>query len=114
MENFTQTSWENEGWERFCAQGASVDFYKKDGWIGFDSSSCTPPGPMVNAMVALNLAVKGVVMINHKFPAGLIPKIEANFNYEVQDLSNGLVCVKFTPKDGVERVKFDTNQQCNG
>ena len=51
MENFTQTSWENEGWERFCAQGASVDFYKKDGWISFDSSSCTPPGPMVNAMV---------------------------------------------------------------
>ena len=102
MENFTQTSWENEGWERFCAQGASVDFYKKDGWIGFDSSSCTPPGPMVNAM------------INHKFPAGLIPKIEANFNYEAQDLPNGVVRVKFTPKDGVERVKFDTNQQCNG
>jgi len=69
---------------------------------------------MVNAMVALNLAVKGVVMINHKFPAGLIPKIEANFNYEVQDLSNGIVCVKFMPKEGVERVKFDTNQQCNG
>ncbi|NLY03436.1 MAG: hypothetical protein GXZ15_01120 [Campylobacter sp.] len=110
-----------QGWEEFEVDGATVAFYKKttqkELFIGFDSSSCTPPGPMVNAMVAFNFVTDKntkVVMINHKFPAGLIPKIESQFDYEQEDLEDSLVKLTFTLKSGVKPKQFDTNQVCHG
>lgn len=104
-------------WNEFNAEGATVPFYKKDSFIGFDSSSCTPPGPMVNATVALNFIKDKntkVIMINHKFPAGLIPKIEQDYNYEKEELENGFVKIIFSLKDGKTPKTLDTNQICKG
>lgn len=113
---------EFNGWQEFSADGATVAFYKTtDGeytLIGFDSRECVPPGPMVNAMVALNLIndkKTKVVMINHRFPVGLIPKIEAGFTYEQSELEDGGIKLVFSPKDGEELLKFDASQMgCKG
>lgn len=103
-------------WQKISVDGADLDFYEKveNGvkFIGFDSSKCTPPTPMINAMVALNLVKDSstqVVMINHKFPAGLIPKIEHNFNYSYKEFSQDLVEVKFWLKDTFsgEKIKLE-------
>ncbi|CZE48490.1 hypothetical protein [Campylobacter geochelonis] len=110
-----------KNWEEFSVDGASVPFYKKadesSEYIGFETTSCTPPGPMVNAMFALNLVKDKntkVVMINHKFPAGLIPKIEDKFDYLRTDLDNGAVKIEFSLKDGAVLQAYDTNQVCHG
>lgn len=103
-----------EGWEQFELDGATVSFYKKSEngtiFIGFDSSSCTPPGPMVNASVALNLVKDKntkVVMINHKFPVGLIPKIEDMFDYTNENLEDGKVKLVFSLKDEAKYERID-------
>ncbi|MBP3224222.1 MAG: hypothetical protein J6M14_02810 [Campylobacter sp.] len=108
-------------WEEFNPEGASVKFYRtnKDNceFIGFDSRSCVPPEPMVNGLVALNLVKDKntkVVMVNHKFPVGLIPKIEAKFDYERQDLPSGGVKLVFSLKDGASSGDLDTNVSCHG
>ena len=82
--------------------GATVDFFKleKDGQSTyyFDTSKCTPPDPMVNAMCGLKL-IKGtdakLVMINHKTPGGLFAKLGDDISHEVEMLDNGLVQVTF-------------------
>jgi len=105
------------GFSEIEVAGASVPMYENDEFIGFETTSCTPPGPMVNAMVALNYAKgkdKRVIMINHRFPAGLIPKIEAFYEVESSALDNGFVKLIFTPKSGVEIPQMDTNQICHG
>ncbi|CAD7287412.1 hypothetical protein LMG7974_00291 [Campylobacter majalis] len=110
-----------ENWSEFKAEGASVSFYKtiKNDIqiIGFDSRPCVPPEPMVNAMVALNMIndkSTKVVMINHKYPAGLIPKIQDKFNIERENLDGEEVKLTFSLKDGVEPEKYNTNQVCHG
>lgn len=97
-------------------EGASVEMYEKiegdSRIIGFDSRACTPPLPMVNAMLALNLINNKndkVVMINHRFPVGLIPKIEPFFEYSQSEFEGG-VRLEFTPKQGVEIEKFKASQ----
>ena len=72
--------------EEIEVTGATEPFftYELDGTIyyEFDSSVCTPPGPMVNAMSGLQLIDapnKKLVMINMKKPMGLLPKIENDF-----------------------------------
>ncbi|ALV24205.1 hypothetical protein CIG2463D_0610 [Campylobacter iguaniorum] len=103
-----------ENWEKFSVDGSSADFFKKiDGdttYIGFDSSSLTPPGPMLNASLAINLVKDTstkIVMINHKFPVGLIPKIEGSFNYTNEELDGGKVKLVFSLKEGKEVEKID-------
>ncbi|CAD7287240.1 hypothetical protein [Campylobacter suis] len=110
-----------DGFTEFDADGATVKFYKKIDQditiIGFDSRSCVPPEPMVNAMVALNFVKDKhtkVVMINHKFPAGLIPKIKSNFNIERENLDAEQVKLTFSLKDGAGIKEFDTKQVCHG
>ena len=39
-----------------------------------------------------------IVMVNHKFPAGLIPKIEKSFDVEREDLEGGAVKMIFSLK----------------
>ncbi|WP_193431642.1 hypothetical protein [Campylobacter pinnipediorum] len=105
------------GWQEFATEGASVSFYKKDDFIGFDSRKCMPPEPMVNAMVALNLVKDKntkIIMINHKFPVGLIPKIEDKFDIEREDLENGEVKLIFTLKQNASLPNFETKQICHG
>lgn len=103
-----------ENWEKCSVEGSSVDFFKKiEGgitYIGFNSSSLTPPGPMLNASLAINLIKDTntkVVMINHKFPVGLIPKIQDNFNYTNEELADGKVKLVFSLKEGKETQKID-------
>lgn len=103
-------------YEKFRVDGASVDFYKKQDKecliIAFDTSKCVPPEPMVNALVALNLVTNNktkIVMINHRYPVGLIPKIKDSFDITQSEMENGLVKVEFVLKQGASAVKFDTS-----
>ena len=106
--------------EKIEAMGSTVDFYKlaEDGvsTYYFDTSKCGPPDPMVNAMAGLQLLDENskLVMINHKAPGGLFPKIEADYSYVVEDLADGNVKVVFTKKsDAVGSTNFNDNQ-CHG
>ena len=102
-------------WQEFDAAGATVKFYKKSQggveYIGFDSRKCVPPEPMVNALVAIKFANQNtkIVMVNHKFPAGLIPKIEKSFDVEREDLEGGAVKMIFSLKEGASIENIDTS-----
>lgn len=108
-----------EGWQSFDAEGATVPFYKKSeggvSYIGFDSRPCVPPEPMVNAMVALKFADKNtkIIMVNHKYPVGLIPKIESNFNIERENLDGEQVRLTFSLKDGASLDGFNFDKTCH-
>lgn len=101
-------------------EGATVPFYKyQDNGITvyqFDSSKAGHPEPMINAMSGLQILQENesLVMINSKAPMGLFPKIEDDFNFEVEDLEDGRVKVTFKAKDsGVVTTDF-TNTGCAG
>lgn len=102
-------------------EGATVPFtsYEKDGFTcyEFDTSTCVPPEPMVNAMLGLKLldsADKRLVMINHRLPAGLFPKIEDDFEYESTE-EEGKVIVTFKRKNFDEPLATDFSQNhCAG
>ena len=106
--------------EKIEVLGASVDFFKEiqDGitTYQFDTSMCGPPDPMVNAMAGLQLLDKNskLIMINHKSPAGLFPKIEQDFNFMVEDLDNGKVKVTFTLKEEEASTTDFTQNTCSG
>ena len=82
----------------------------------FDTSDYGPPEPMVNAMAGLQL-LKGnekLVMVNHKPPMGLFPKIQHNYAYDIQELDDGRHKVIFTFKEG-SRPNTDFSQNtCAG
>jgi hypothetical protein len=71
---------------------------------------------MINAMSGLQ-TIKGdqkLVMINSKAPMGLFPKIEAGFNFEVEELEDGRVKVIFTIRpEGAAATDF-TDTGCAG
>ena len=101
--------------------GATVDFFEyiQDGLTHyyFDTSECGPPEPMVNAMSGLQLLDsedKRLVMINHKTPGGLFPKIEQNFEFEVTPLDDGRSQVIFKYKDGTSMNTDFSNNKCSG
>ncbi len=101
-------------------QNATVDFYKtiKDGVsiYEFDTSLCEPPYPMVNAMAGLALLDENskLVMINHKKPMGLLPKIEGDFNYDFEELEGGKVKVVFTKKANSNNTTDFSSNHCAG
>ena len=66
---------------------ATIPFYEDEDCYYFDSRSTPFPEPMINAVAGLALLNenKKLVMINHKIPMGLFPKIEAYFDYEVEE-----------------------------
>ncbi len=90
--------------EKIEVLGSTVDFFKevKDGLTlyHFDTSRCGPPEPMVNAMAGLQLLDENskLLMINHKPPMGLFPKIEGEFDFEQEELEDGNTRVIFTKK----------------
>lgn len=94
---------------------STVPFYQDENGYYFDSSSTAVPEPMINAVAGLQLLDenKKLIMINHKIPMGLFPKIEAYFNYEVEELKDGNVKITFSKKEKlVPKLDFDTN--CSG
>ena len=106
--------------EKIEVMGATVDFFKliKDGLTTyqFDTSKCGPPDPMVNAMAGLQLLDDNseLVMLNHKAPMGLFPKIEKDFNYEVETLEDGSAKVTFTKKKNCSNSVDFTQNSCGG
>ena len=94
---------------------STVPFYQDEDYYYFDSSSTAVPEPMINAVAGLQLLDenKKLIMINHKIPIGLFPKIEAYFDYEVEELKDGNVKITFSKKEKlVPKLDFDTN--CSG
>ncbi|NQY54415.1 MAG: hypothetical protein HRT42_12690 [Campylobacteraceae bacterium] len=96
---------------------ASVDFYEfiQDGLrcYYFDSSECGPPEPMVNAMLGLQLLKENnhrLIMMNHKAPGGLFPRIQNDFSYEIFDLEDGRAQIVFSLKNqSPSKTDFSAN-----
>ena len=101
--------------------GATVPFYtytiEDTQYFEFDTSKCGPPDPMVNAMAGLKLiddANKKLVMINHKFPGGLIGKIGENYTNEKEDMADGNVKIIFSYIAGESEKADLTKNTCGG
>lgn len=106
--------------EELELEGATVKFFKNivDGitTYQFDTSMCEPPHPMVNAMVGLQLLDENskLIMINHKSPGGLFPKIEDDFDYSEEPTADGKIKVVFTKKTTGANTTDFTQNSCNG
>ncbi|MAC85021.1 MAG: hypothetical protein CL624_12905 [Arcobacter sp.] len=100
--------------------GSTVDFYKsvENGITTyyFDTSKCGPPEPMVNAMAGLQLLDENskLVMINHKPPMGLFPKIQQNFDYDINEIEDGMHSVTFTFKSNTKPQTDFSQNTCTG
>lgn len=100
--------------------GATVPFHKYDNngvvTYQFDSSSCGHPEPMINAMTGLQMISdnEALVMINSKAPMGLFPKIEADFNFNVEDLESGKFKITFTKRVAGDAGTDFNNTGCSG
>lgn len=105
--------------EKIEVTGATVDFFKtvKDGLTTyeFDTSMCAPPEPMVNAMAGLQLLDENsqLIMINHKSPGGLFPKIEADFEFVNEQLEDGRAKVIFRKKSNASNATDFTQNSCS-
>ena len=94
---------------------ATLSFFEDENYFYFDSSLTAPPEPMINAVAGLQLLNKNeeLIMINHKIPMGLFPKIEGLFDYEIEELDDGNVKIVFTKKEkAVSKLDIDTT--CKG
>ncbi len=108
--------------KEISVEGATVPFYEyKIGdttYVEFDTSRCGPPEPMVNAMLGLKLVREGkadkVVMINHKKPMGLLPKIEGEFDIEAEEESNGIAKLIFSRKEAPTKETDFNDSNCHG
>jgi len=114
MSNIPQNS------QEISLEGATVPFYKfeENGveYLQFDSSMTGHPEPMINAMVGLQNLTSGqkLIMLNSKAPMGLFPKVENDFAYEVEQLSENLFKMTFTPKgDSATSTNFG-DTACSG
>jgi hypothetical protein len=101
--------------------GATEPFYTYEDngitYYEFDTSLCTPPAPMVNAMCGLKLidsADKKLVMINMKKPMGLLPKIEADFTWVDEETEDRKVKLIFSKRvEGEPTTDFESTS-CKG
>lgn len=107
--------------KKFNVDQASVDFYEfqQDDitYYYFDTSMCSAPEPMINAMVGLRLLEKSsqrLVMINHTIPNGLFPKIQDNFEFEFDALPDGMYEITFSFKTGNPPVTDFNDTHCDG
>jgi len=101
--------------------GATVPFFTytmgETQYYEFDTSKCGPPDPMVNAMAGLKLIDnenKKLVMINHKFPGGLIAKIGENYAHTKEELEDGRVKITFSYIAGESEKADLTKNSCDG
>ena len=90
------------------------NFIKKEILTIFDTSLTAPPEPMINAVIGLELLDENkTIMINHKIPMGLFPKIDAFFDYKIDELEDGNVKIILQKKSNcIAQLDFDTN--CKG
>jgi hypothetical protein len=101
-------------------EGSTVDFYKfiQNGITTyyFDTSEYGPPEPMINAMAGLQLLDENskLIMINHKPPMGLFPKIEQNYTYNIKEMKNGMHSITFTYKSNTEQQTDFSQNSCAG
>lgn len=110
----------NENVKVFTPNGASLEFveFEKDGikYYGFNSCECVPPEPMVNAIIGLKLLKnenEKLIMINHRSPMGLFPKIDGFFTYETQELSDGVKITFSYIKDKSDKAVLN-DSHCAG
>ena len=100
--------------------GATVPFmkYEENGTTiyQFDSSRSGHPEPMINAMSGLQMIQDGekLEMINSKAPMGLFPKIEADFNFEVEELVDGRFKITFSKRGAGDAGTDFNNTGCSG
>jgi len=101
--------------------GATVPFFtytiEETQYFEFDTSKCGPPDPMVNAMAGLKLidsSEKKLVMINHKFPGGLMGKIGENYAHEKEEMDDGRVKLVFSYISGESEKADLTQNSCGG
>jgi len=101
-------------------EDASVEFYEflQDDitYFYFDTSLCSAPEPMVNALLGLQLLQnekQKLIMINHKAPGGLFPKITDDFIYNILDINTG-VQVIFALKHKKSIQTDFNNNSCAG
>lgn len=105
--------------ESIMLDGATVPFFREiDNGAAiytFDSSRCGHPEPMINAMIGLQTIQNNekLVMINSKAPAGLFPRIENDFNYKIEELTDGRFKIIFTKKSCATSIDFKDNK-CSG
>jgi len=109
------------GAKELKVEGQTVPFYKYKindvTYIEFNTSRCGPPEPMVNAMLAIALIKDKntkVIMVNHKSPAGLLPKINQNFGIEEGTTSDGKVKLVFSYKEGKSETANLSDSICHG
>jgi len=106
--------------EKINVDGSTVDFYKyiQDGLTTYeiDTSKCGPPEPMVNAMCGLKLLDQDsqLIMINHKAPGGLFPKVEQEFSYEIIETQNAFTKIVFRKKFNSPNTTDFTSNSCSG
>ncbi len=106
--------------EKIEVLGSTVDFFKsiENGLTTyqFDTSKCGPPDPMVNAMAGLQLLDENsqLIMINHKSPGGLFPKVEAEFDFIEDKTEDGKAKVIFTRKQNAINSTDFTQNTCSG
>lgn len=109
-----------ENAEKIELEGSTVDFYKyiqnEITYYHFDTSDRGAPEPMVNAMTGLQLLKDNekLVMINHKPPMGLFPKIQQNYNYLIEELEDGRHKVTFSYKEGSNPETDFSQNTCAG
>lgn len=102
-------------------ENATVPFltYEEKGthYIYFDTSTCVPPEPMVNAMLALELldaSNKKVVMINHRSPIGLLAKVQPFYDIDVTELEGGKLRLIFSYIEGKSNQADLSQKHCAG
>ena len=107
--------------EALEVMGATVPFFtykiEDTQYFEFDTSKCGPPDPMVNAMAGLKLIDspnKKLVMINHKYPGGLMEKIGENYNHTREELPDGRVKIVFSYKENESEKADLTQNSCDG
>jgi len=101
--------------------GSTVPFFtytiEETQYFEFDTSECGPPDPMVNAMAGLKLIEdvnKKLIMINHKFPGGLMGKIGDNYSHTKEDMEDGRVKIIFSYISGESEKADLTQTSCHG
>ncbi|MDD2383654.1 MAG: hypothetical protein PHN18_05645 [Sulfurospirillaceae bacterium] len=102
-------------------ENTTVPFYgyMQDGKhvIGFDTSSCVPPEPMINAMIALEKLTDEtiqIVMINHRSPVGLLAKVGNFYDIVIEDLGDSKQKLTFSYKAGESEKADLSKKNCAG
>ncbi len=101
--------------------GATVPFttYEDNGltFYEFNTSLEGPPAPMVNAMSGLKMidsAQKRLVMINMQVPKGLLPKIEADYEWDIEEMKDDTVKLTYRLKGASAENTDFASTQCSG